>query len=85
MAVGVGAEVRGAEECSAAIDPATGCGVMKVGGPAVLVGSVGLFVAWKRLSDTQADHRGTELVVLWAGAVLLAIVPFIWLRLADVT
>lgn len=85
MLIGIGAQVRGAEECSAAIDPATGCGVMKIGGPASLVASVAVFVAWLRETDAQADRRGQALLIRWAGAALLAIVPFVWLRLADVT
>lgn len=85
LVIGFGADVRGAEECSAAIDPATGCGVMKVGGPVALVASIAVFVAWTRQTAKPADRRRGAPLILWAGAVLLAIVPFVWLRLADVT
>lgn len=58
---------------------------MKVAGNASLAVSIVLFVTWIRQTDKQSDRRRAALLILWAGALLLAIVPFMWLRLADVT
>lgn len=81
----VGAQVRGAEECSAAIDDPWGCGSSKVFGPVSLVAGTILFALWTRRSSREVGDTGTVPTLLWIGALLVTLVPFLWLRLAGVT